>query len=41
MVTFVIGQGKEKETFMVHKEHACKYSPVSTIDFFLDIYNES
>ncbi|KAE9381302.1 hypothetical protein N431DRAFT_457903 [Stipitochalara longipes BDJ] len=28
MVTFVIGIGEGKETFVVHKEHACKYSPV-------------
>jgi hypothetical protein len=28
MVTFIIGRDPVRETFMVHKEHACRYSPV-------------
>jgi hypothetical protein len=28
MVTFIIGRDPIRETFMVHKEHACRYSPV-------------
>jgi hypothetical protein len=28
MVTFIIGRAPDQETFLVHKEHACRYSPV-------------
>jgi hypothetical protein len=28
MVTFIIGKDPDQENFMVHKEHACRYSPV-------------
>lgn len=31
MVTFIVGKGNEKESFLVHKEHACRYSPVRTL----------
>jgi hypothetical protein len=33
VVTFVIGQGEEKKTFIVHKAFACHYSPVLEIAF--------
>jgi hypothetical protein len=28
MVNFIIGRDPDRETFTVHKEHACQYSPV-------------
>ena len=38
MVTLVIGKGKDKETFLVYKEHACRCSPVRTLSLSCSTY---